>query len=83
MSDYTLTTEDIRERFTDCYDGPKAPPLNEARAEFDRWLEQHDKDVALKVKDNIIDMLKGIPLTQELAVLAGWIESEYPDGENK
>ena len=40
MDDYVITTADVRERFTDWYNGPKAPPLHEAQAEFDRWLNE-------------------------------------------
>ena len=66
MSDYTVTTEDVRERFTDWYDGPKAPPLDESRAEFDRWLAQHDAEVAKATEERIIKLLKETDLLRTI-----------------
>jgi hypothetical protein len=47
MSEYVPwepTTADIRERYSDWYDGVNAPPTEVAEAEFDRWLEQIKAD---------------------------------------
>lgn len=44
MSDYTPTTEEIRERWMN-FDG--GPDVSDA-AEFDRWLAAHDAEVLRK-----------------------------------
>ena len=51
MNEYTPTTESIR----DCYvfsrehpDGTFIASQREHEAEFDRWLEAHDREVAAK-----------------------------------
>lgn len=42
MTDYTPTTHDVRERYR-YFDGGPSP---EDGPEFDRWLEEHDRQVA-------------------------------------
>jgi hypothetical protein len=51
MSEYTPTTEEMRALYTaERLDGPHldgfpAPTIQQAEAEFDRWLAAHDADV--------------------------------------
>lgn len=42
MTDYTTTTETVRERFADGF----GFNYTEALGYFDRWLEEHDRQVA-------------------------------------
>ena len=52
------TTADVRERYTDWYDGVNAPPVDVSGAEFDRWLELHDDEVAKATEKRIIKSLE-------------------------
>lgn len=51
MSDYTPTTEQVREEYIDGrYDPGFSDRLyEEGGAEFDRWLEAHDREVEERV----------------------------------
>lgn len=62
MSEYTPTTAEVKSRYYSDYwwrvDGADA---NSFYSEFDRWLAQHDEEVAAKAKDEVAnDELKRI-----------------------
>lgn len=48
MSDFTPDTDEVRDTYKWSCDGreidPAPPSPDELEAEFDRWLEQHDKE---------------------------------------
>lgn len=52
MSEYTPTTEDVREQW-----GWNYPDYDNDRADFDRWLIQHDQQVRMGLFDNAQVML--------------------------
>ena len=52
MSDYTPTTEDVRRLWVYGFGMAKSEPRIENEA-FDRWLAQHDAEVAAKALDAI------------------------------
>ena len=58
MSDYTPTTEQVREAWSDRYSSEWGFAYREETemydAEFDRWLAQHDAEVAEKEKQRIV-----------------------------
>ena len=65
MSDYIPTTDEVRERFS--LDAKYGDPVFEdsLRAEFDRWLAQHDAEImqqayslAGKLADSFLDSVR-------------------------
>jgi len=53
MTEHTPTTEDVRKRYTFHASGIRHP---EYAAEFDRWLEQHDREVACAERSRLLEM---------------------------
>lgn len=52
MSDYTPTTEEVRDTYEGVYAcGCCAMPDEESLAQFDRWLAEHGRQVAEKAWD--------------------------------
>lgn len=66
MSDYIPTTDEVRETFMvsitqGIYFKSPADQLageDEANAEFDRWLAQHDSEITAKAEERIIKLLE-------------------------
>lgn len=59
MSEYTPTTEEVREGFGEAFvgDGSMVDPddvRRENKIEFDRWLEQHDREVIVEYRSNLL-----------------------------
>ena len=74
-AEYILTTDDVRNDYA-----IGIPPLNqdEAYADFDRWLADHDAAVALQAKqDALTDLLVAWPtLTRDMVsrgYVRGWL----------
>ena len=75
MSDYIPTTDEVR----DGYYSPRESYEPDHNAEFDRWLAQHDNEIAAKAEERIIKLLEVWWETdQELEELIDIIK-----GENK
>ena len=62
MSDYTPTTDELRDVWADRYDGENswADSAEKAgyEAEFDRWLAQHDAEIVKATEERIIALLE-------------------------
>ena len=57
MTEYTPTTAMIEDAYVQVY-GNHAPSVHEmSLAEFDRWLAAHDREVAAKVRAEVIDWI--------------------------
>jgi hypothetical protein len=75
MSDYIPTTDEVR----DGYYSPRESYEPDHNAEFDRWLAQHDNEIAAKAEERIIKLIEVWWETdQELEELIDIIK-----GENK
>ena len=61
MTDFTPTTDEVRGLYTVIMFRENRPylrqSLDEHRADFDRWLEQHDREVAAKALHLAADRL--------------------------
>lgn len=63
MSDYTPTTEEVRASYVDenvCYD----ETWQDCAEQFDRWLEQHNKEVRAKRDQELVEAINELPRTQ-------------------
>lgn len=82
MSEYTPTTEQVREAYSldpyiDYYDPVNAGALHaQARRDFDRWLAAHDRETARKAWDEAAD-------TYERDALIGWATDTPPSNPYK
>ena len=56
MSDYTPTTEEVKANYALVGDDEVVNSINEQK--FDRWLEQHDAEVAKATEERIIKLLE-------------------------
>ena len=56
MSDYMPTTEQVRARYNADEFGESAG-LNDPCPEFDRWLEAHDREVAVRATNRLYELL--------------------------
>jgi hypothetical protein len=63
MTDYTPTTDEVREWYgDDVTDADRAWELAK-RAEFDRWLAAHDEEVLDKAVERVWDEVLPSPIT--------------------
>ena len=56
MSDYTPTTDDVRDMWSWMREDIADLPMSEGVAEFDRWLAAHDEDVRRQEHDGPIPL---------------------------
>jgi len=62
MTEYTPTTADVRAAYNQLITAtrPHELPHDYPCPEFDRWLAQHDAEVAAAERERIIDILRNI-----------------------
>ena len=73
MSDYTPITEEVKANYALVGDDEVVNNINEQK--FDRWLGQHDAEVAKATEERIIKLLEENAHTEEL-LSVGFYEPE-------
>ena len=86
MSDYTPTTEDVRNGFANnefIKSGHNVAYLmefaGEYQAQFDRWLAQHDAEVARAERERIVGLLKAHVYNQSIYLCSCQNDDDYPN----
>ena len=92
MSDYTPTTDEVRDRYAWGRSDVGYVSYDEAEAEFDLWLAAHDATVRAeeraRMSQRALDPVFGVPFDHDhdVAIVSAWITDEihasaYPHHE--